>query len=126
MDFNNQYLTYIEYKKLEGNLSEMPFNLLEYQAEQEVDELTSNRFKKLEEYPKELKLCINELINSLQRYNEASNKSSETVGSYSVSYDKPVTKEKKQALKSIITKYLSRTKVDGILVLYCGADVNDK
>lgn len=125
MDFNNQYLTYIEYRKLEGNLSEMPFNLLEYQAEQEVDELTSNRFKKLEEYPKELKLCINELINSLQRYNEASNKSSETVGSYSVSYDKPVTKEKKQALKSIITKYLSRIKVDGILVLYCGADVND-
>ena len=37
MDFSNQYLTYIEYKKLEGNLSEMPFNLLEYQAEQEVD-----------------------------------------------------------------------------------------
>lgn len=125
MDFNNQYLTYIEYKKLEGNLSEMPFNLLEYQAEQEVDELTSNRFKKLVDRPKELKLCINELINSLQRYNETSNKASETVGSYSVNYDKPVTKEKKQALKSIITKYLSRTKVDGVLVLYCGADVND-
>lgn len=125
MDFNNQYLTYIEYKKLEGNLSEMPFNLLEYQAEQEVDELTFNRFKKLVEYPKELKLCINELINSLQRYNETSNKASETVGSYSVNYDKPVTKEKNQALKSIITKYLSRTKVDGVLVLYCGADVND-
>lgn len=125
MDFNNQYLTYIEYKKLEGNLSEMPFNLLEYQAEQEVDELTSNRFKKLVDHPKELKLCINELINSLQRYNETSNKASETVGSYSVNYDKPVTKEKKQALKSIITKYLSRTKVDGVLVLYCGADVND-
>ena len=40
MKFGNQYLTYNEYKELKGNLSEMPFNLLEYRAEKEVDELT--------------------------------------------------------------------------------------
>ena len=38
MKFENQYLTYNEFKELGGNLSEMPFNLLEYRAEKEVDE----------------------------------------------------------------------------------------
>ena len=62
MEFENQYLEYYEYKKLGGNLSEMSFNLLEYRAEKQIDEMTSGRFRKLSEYPIELKLCINELI----------------------------------------------------------------
>ena len=62
MEFDNQYLKYEEYNKLGGNLSEMSFNLLEYRAEKQVDELTSNRFRKISNYPIELKLCINELI----------------------------------------------------------------
>lgn len=122
MKFDNQYLTYDEYKKLGGNLSEMPFNLLEYRAEKEVDELTSNRFRKVSNYPQELKLCINNLITNIDKYNESETKSSETVGNYSVSYDKPVTKEKKEELKSIIKTYLSTTKIDNVFVLYCGAD----
>ena len=122
MKFENQYLTYDEYKKLGGNLSAMPFNLLEYRAEREVDELTSNRFRKISDYPQELKLCINNLITDINKYNESETKSSETVGNYSVSYDKPVTKEKKEELKNIIKTYLSTTKVDNVFVLYCGAD----
>ena len=122
MKFENQYLTYNEYKELGGNLSEMPFNLLEYRAEKEVDELTSNRFRKVSNYPQELKLCINNLITNIDKYNESETKSSETVGNYSVSYDKPVTKEKKEELKSIIKTYLSTTKIDNVFVLYCGAD----
>lgn len=122
MKFDNQYLTYDEYKKLGGNLSDMPFNLLEYRAEKEVDELTSNRFRKVSNYPQELKLCINNLITNIDKYNESETKSSETVGNYSVSYDKPVTKEKKEELKSIIKTYLSTTKIDNVFVLYCGAD----
>ena len=126
MKFENQYLTYIEYKeKLGGNLSEMPFNLLECRAEKQVDELTSNRFRKISEYPIELKLCINELITELKKYNDTENKTSETVGNYSVSYDKPITSEKKKSLKSIIKEYLSNTKVDNIYVLYCGEDENE-
>lgn len=122
MKFENQYLTYNEYKELGGNLSEMPFNLLEYRAEKEVDELTFGRFKKILDYPQELKLCINNLITNIDKYNESETKSSETVGNYSVSYDKPVTKEKKEELKSIIKTYLSTTKIDNVFVLYCGAD----
>lgn len=126
MEFENQYLTYDEYKDdLKGTLSEMPFNLLEYRAEKQIDELTSNRFRKISEYPIELKLCINELITEIKKYNDTGNKSSETVESYSVTYDRPITSEKKKVFQSIIKEYLSTTKVDNVPVLYCGADTND-
>lgn len=126
MEFENQYLTYDEYKEdLKGTLSEMPFNLLEYRAEKQVDELTSNRFRKISDYPIELKLCINELITEIKKYNDTGNKSSETVENYSVTYDKPITSEKKKIFQGIIKEYLSTTKVDNVPVLYCGADTND-
>ncbi|MEI3530681.1 MAG: hypothetical protein V8Q75_06475 [Bacilli bacterium] len=124
MEFKNQYLTYEEYKELDGNLSKMPFNLLEYRAEKEVDELTFNRFKKTTVYPIELKMCINELITKIGEYNETSNKTSESVGNYSVSYDKPLSLEKKRSFQNIIKTYLSNTKVNDIFVLYCGEDIN--
>lgn len=124
MEFKNQYLTYEEYKELDGNLSKMPFNLLEYRAEKEVDELTFNRFKKTTVYPIELKMCINELITKIGEYNETSNKTSESVGNYSVSYDKPLSLEKKRLFQNIIKTYLSDTKVNDIFVLYCGEDIN--
>jgi hypothetical protein len=124
MKFENQYLTYDEYKKLGGNLSEMPFNSLEYRAEKQVDELTSNRFRKISNYPIELKLCVNELMTEIKKYNETGNKSSETVGSYSVNYDKQITSERQKSLNGIIKTYLSETKVNDIYVLYCGADDN--
>ena len=126
MEFENQYLTYDEYKEdLKGTLSEMPFNLLEYRAEKQVDEITCNRFRKTSNYPIELKLCINELITEIKKYNDTGTKSSEKVGDYSVNYDRPVTSEKKQVFKNIIKEYLSNTKVNNVFVLYCGADTND-
>lgn len=125
MDFQNRYLTYEEYKELGGNLPQMPFNLLEYQAEKKIDMQTSNRFRNITNYPLELKMCINTLITELKKYNESGNKSSETIGSYSVTYDKPLTNEKKQALEEIIKENLLTTKINGIFVLYCGADEND-
>lgn len=125
MDFQNRYLTYEEYKELGGNLPQMPFNLLEYQAEKKIDMQTSNRFRNVTNYPLELKMCINTLITELKKYNENGNKSSETIGSYSVTYDKPLTNEKKRALEEIIKEYLLTTKINDIFVLYCGADEND-
>lgn len=125
MDFQNRYLTYEEYKELGGNLPQMPFNLLEYQAEKKIDMQTFKRFRNITNYPLELKMCINTLITELKKYNESGNKSSETVGNYSVTYDKPLTNEKKQALEEIIKEYLLTTKINGIFVLYCGADEND-
>ena len=125
MEFENQYLTYDEYKQIGGELQEMPFNLLEYRARKEIDRATFNRFSKLENYPQELKMCINELIAECYSYNSIGNKSSESVGSYSVSFNKPVTSEEQKTLDNIIATYLSEIKVNDVPVLYCGVDVND-
>lgn len=125
MNFNNQYLTYHEYQSIGGKLDKMPFNLLEYRARKEVDLCTFNRFSKISEYPQELKLCINELISELYSYNNSGNKASESVGSYSVTFDKPVSSEEKKKTSNIIQSYLSNVKVDNIPVLYPGADIND-
>lgn len=121
MEFENQYLSYIEYKELEGKLPLMPFNKLEYRAEKKIDKMTSNRFKKIskENYPQELKMCVYELIDI---YNSEGDSSvvSESIGNYSK------TKQSKQNLdkikEDIITQYLSEVKIDDIFVLYRGAD----
>ena len=122
MEFNNQYLKYNEYSKLGGKILEMSFPLFEYKAEKKVDELTFNRFRKLspENYPKELKPCIYELIDI---FSEEDNSivSSETVGSYSVSKQSKTDIEKQK--ENIIKQYLSNTKIDGVFVLYRGADL---
>lgn len=124
MNFDNQYLTYSEYRILEGKLQEMPFKILEYKAEKEIDKYTSSRFRNLNSnnYPQELKLCVNELINEYKTYNETGNKTSESIGNYSVNYNKPIIAEENKVLKSIIHNYLSETKVNDVFVLYCGAD----
>ena len=125
MEFENQYLTYDEYEELGGELQKMPFNLLEYRAQKEIDKATFNRFLKLNNYPQELKLCVNELITEFYSYNSIGNKSSESVGSYSVSFNKPVTSEEQKTLNNIIATYLSEIKVNDVPVLYRGVDLND-
>ena len=125
MEFKNQYLTYSEYQEIGGKLQQMPFNLLEYRARKEIDRNTFNRFASINDYPQELKLCINDLINEIQNYNEIGNKASETVGSYSVTFNKPVTTEEQKVLNNIIKSYLLETKINGIPVLYCGVDMDD-
>ena len=70
-------------------------------------------------------MCINDLINEIQNYNEIGNKASETVGSYSVTFNKPVTTEEQKVLNNIIKSYLSETKINDIPVLYCGVDIDD-
>lgn len=120
MKFENQYLTYNEYKELGGKLIEKSFNLLEYRAEKNIDEMSSNRFNQLSKdtYPQELKLCVYELINIL--HSENSSITSEKVGDYSVTHQS--SKESKKAKENIIKQYLSEVKVNGVYVLYCGAD----
>lgn len=125
MEFKNQYLTYSEYQEIGGKLQQMPFNLLEYRARKEIDRNTLNRFTSINDYPQELKLCINDLIIEIQNYNEVGNKASETVGSYSVTFNKPVTVEEQKTLDNIIKSYLSETKINDVPVLYCGVDIDD-
>lgn len=122
MEFENQYLSYVEYKELGGNIPLMPFNLLEYKARKKIDEITFNRFRSLKEYPQELKLCVYELIDV---FNNEDNCSivSESVGNYSVS--KKSTTDVENTKINIIKQYLSNTKVNDIYVLYRGADIDE-
>ena len=129
MEFNGQYLTYQEYLALGGTLEEMPFNLLEFNARKKIDERTFGRLvDKGQEY-KEVKLCIYNMIITLNSYSsyDTQNKaiSSENTDGYSISYGTPqksVTEAKNSELEDIIDTYLSNLIVDDVPVLYRGAD----
>ena len=91
MEFNNQYLTYEEYKSLGGTLGEMPFNILELKARQIINGRTQNRLKDVEKIPQEVKICVYDLIQTINKYNNSNNStssniSSENIDGYSVSY----------------------------------------
>ena len=131
MEFEGQYLTYQEYKALGGTLDEMPFNLLEFNARMKIDERTFGRLvDKGQEY-KEVKLCVYNMITTLNSYSsyDTQNKaiSSETTDGYSISYGTPqksTTEAKNSELEDIIDTYLSNLIVDDVRVLYRGADVS--
>ena len=131
MEFKGQYLTYQEYLALGGTLDEMPFNLLEFNARKKIDERTFGRLvDKGQEY-KEVKLCVYNMITTLNSYSsyDTQNKaiSSESTDGYSISYGTPqksVTEAKNSELEDIIDTYLSNLIVDDVPVLYRGADVS--
>ena len=131
MEFEGQYLTYQEYLALGGTLDEMPFNLLEFNARMKIDERTFGRLvDKGQEY-KEVKLCVYNMITTLNSYSsyDTQNKaiSSESTDGYSISYGTPqksITEAKNSELEDIIDTYLSNLIVDNVPVLYRGADVS--
>ena len=127
MEFKGQYLTYEEYRALGGTLDLTPFNLLEFEARRNVDMWTDNRLVNLEnsDIPNEVKLCIFKIVNSiLKAYEEQNNrgKSSETVGSYSVTYGdaENIVKGKETEIKNLIKSELYGVKVNDEHILYCG------
>ena len=131
MEFNGQYLTYEEYQGLGGNLDQTPFNLLEFNARKKIDERTFGRLVNKGQKYQEVKLCVFNMITILNSYSsyDTQNKaiSSENTDGYSISYGTPqksVVEAKNSELESIIDTYLTDLVVDGVRVLYRGADVN--
>ena len=129
MEFNNQYLTYAEYKSLGGTLDEMPFNILELKARQVINERTQNRLKNIEEMPQEVKICVYDLINTMNKYNlsdnsTSSNVSSENTDGYSVTYKSGIelTDEQKKQYNDIMETDLYGVIVNGEAILYLGAN----
>ena len=126
MTFEGQYLTYAEYRELGGSaIGEMPFNLLEYQARKEIDLRTHKRLVNVEEIPNEVKLCAKHLIDAITLYQNENNRniSSESVGSYSVSYADNITetiKNKNSELGDIIKKDLYGLIVNGEHAIFSG------
>ena len=129
MEFNNQYLTYEEYKSLGGTLGEMPFNILELKARQVINERTQNRLKNIKEIPQEVKICVYDLINTMNKYNlsnnsTSSNISSENTDGYSVTYKSGIelTDEQKKQYNDIMETDLYGVIVNGEAILYLGAN----
>lgn len=129
MEFEGQYLTYQEYLALGGTLDEMPFNLLEFNARMKIDERTFGRLVDKGKNYQEVKLCIYNMIITLNSYSSYSTQnkaiSSESTDGYSISYGTPqksTTEAKNSELEDIIDTYLSNLIVDDVQVLYRGAD----
>lgn len=123
MNFNEQYLSYGEYRQLGGNLNEMPFNVLELRARKKVDERTLGRLKDLPNQIAEVKTCIYQLIESMQIHEKQKSKniSSESTDGYSVSYGTSTSTEENKQYDDIIRDYLLTCKLeDGTPYLYCG------
>ena len=109
MEFENQYLTYEEYIELGGTLDETPFNILELEAQKNIDKYTFGRLQNLEQQINEVKVCIFKLISLIDTYNSYENQnksiSSENTDGYSVTYNQAtenVSKSKIEDIKCII------------------------
>lgn len=129
MEFNNQYLTYEEYKSLGGTLGEMPFNILELKARQVINERTQNRLKNVEDIPVEVKVCVYHLVNIASSYqSKVSNVSvaSESTDGYSISYKSgtDLTEEQKKQYNDIMETDLYGVIVDNTPILYLGVNTN--
>ena len=131
MEFKNQYLSYEEYKSLGGTLGEMPFNILELKARQIINERTQNRLKDVEKIPQEVKICVYDLINTMNKYNlsnnsTSSNISSENTDGYSVTYKSgtELTEEQKKQYDDVMETDLYGVIVDNTPILYLGVNTN--
>lgn len=131
MEFNNQYLTYEDYKSLGGTLDEMPFNILELKARQIINERTQNRLKDVEKIPQEVKICVYDLIQIINKYNNSknstsSNISSENTDGYSVTYKSgtELTEEQKKQYDDVMETDLYGVIVDNTPILYLGVNTN--
>ena len=131
MEFKNQYLSYEEYQSLGGTLGEMPFNILELKAQQITNERTQNRLKDIEKIPQEVKICVYDLINTMNKYNNSNNSTSSNISSentdgYSVTYKSgtELTDEQKKQYNDIMETDLYGVIVDNTPILYLGVNTN--
>lgn len=129
MEFENLYLTFPEYQELEGNLEEMPFNILSFKAQKIIDKHTSGRLKSLTEQAKEVKMCVFDLMKVLESYDTVIKNtgiSSENTDGYSVSYGAISSENAKSMTADInncIRSWLADCKLDdGTPYLYCGVE----
>lgn len=124
MEYGTKYLTFAEYQSLGGSITdENAFNLLEYEARKRIDLNTLNRIVDLETIPNEVKICTYNLIGKIQTINEQKYSfSSESVGSYSVSYGsvQEIIKSNKAQLDNIIMNDLFGLKINGVHAIYRG------
>ena len=124
MENSVKYLTYERYIELGGSLDLMSFNLLEYQSRKQIDYYTHNRLIQgvPEDIEKDIEMVMMALINENNAVSSTSNKKSETIDGYSVSYGDNT--ENSAKVKNTIISLLSGLSVDGVPLTYAGG-LND-
>lgn len=131
MTFEEQYLTYAEYRQLGGSeIGEMPFNLLEFEARRRIDLKTHNRLVGGKDIPQEVKVCEYELINRIISYASTTNENNgnianESIDGYSISYVTAnqisgIVKSKIFELDDLIKTYLARIEYGDERLLFAG------
>ena len=127
MEFEKHYLTFEEYRKLGGNLEQMPFNILEFKAQKEIDKYTFNRLLDFEEYSNEVNVCVFDLMNIISNYTKIIDNTgiaSESTDGYSVSYGNVSSENVKSYnadIRNCIQRYLINCKLEnGTPYMYCG------
>ena len=127
MEFNDKYLDYSDYTSLGGTLTEMPFNILEFEARKKIDGRTQERLVG-QEIPKEVKMCefaiIETALDEIKR-KQNSGASSESIDGYSITYLSPsevqqVMVSKAKQIEDIMQTYLLTTKVNNVPIMYRG------
>lgn len=139
MTFEGQYLTYAEYQELGGSaIGLMPFNLLEFEARRRIDIRTQNRLKDKENIPEEVKLCVYNLINTINNYvisenniSSNGNLASVSTDGYSESYVNAtqlnqIVQSKENELNTIIRNYLVGVIFDDEHIMFAGVENANK
>lgn len=133
MTFENQYLTYSEYRSLGGEqIGEMPFNLLEYEARKQIDLRTQKRLVGLDTIPNEVKMCMFNLINKIKSYDTTmqdanNNIVNESIDGYSITYVnstqiKDIILSKSVELENIIMNDLYGVIVNNEHLIFAGVE----
>ena len=120
-----KYLTYEAYKAMGGTLEETAFFRFVFGAEQAVRRATFGRVDRMQEVPEAVKRLVFELANRAWQKEEGTARlSSETVGSWSRSYQVQTEEGNKAEADTLIRNYLAaETDDNGVPLLYLGVDV---
>ena len=119
-----KYLTYEEYKQMGGPLEETAFSRFAFGAEQTVRRATFGRVDRMKEVPKAVKWLVFELVGRAWQKEEGTARvASESVGSWSRSYQAQTAEEGRADTDALIRDYLAmETDDNGIPLLYLGVD----
>ncbi len=114
------YLTFEEYEKMGGKLTQAEFDRFAFRAQSEIQNATFERINALQSVPESVKRCMFELVAYLSQ--AAKNGNTENISGfsndgYSVSYSDSKTPE--ECVYDIIYTYLSG---DEYNLMYCGVD----
>lgn len=125
-----QYLTFEEYKKYGGALTQPEFIPLEFRARKQIDYLTNSRIQNMECVPEAVRLCILSAITILGAAGAEAQIKNPTVTSYntdgySESYGKALgADDADKAVTNIIkTGLYGENDDNGVPLLYRGVDV---